>query len=88
MNTSLSNNLINIEGFMLKNQNIPKKSRVAFTKCVFIENFNVFTNNTICVEAVNFRDTMYGILETAKSIWNERRTFHDASCHRSGKMLS
>jgi len=54
----------------------------------FFENFNVFKNNTICVEAANFWDTMYGILETAKSIWNERRTFHDASCHRSGKMLS
>jgi hypothetical protein len=68
MNTCLSKKLIQIEGFMLKNKNIPKDSRLAFTKCVFFENFNVFTNNTICVEAANFRDTMYGILETAKSI--------------------
>jgi hypothetical protein len=53
---------------MLKSKNIPKNSLLAFTKCVFFENFNVFTNNSICVEAANFRDTMYGILETAKSI--------------------
>ncbi len=53
---------------MLKNKDISKNSGLAFTKCVLFENFNVFTNNTICVEAANIRYTMYGILETAKSI--------------------
>lgn len=53
---------------MLKNKIFQKILDLPSPNVVFFENFNVFTNNTICVEAANFRDTMYGILETAKSI--------------------